>query len=118
MCNPDLSVFPMQWGATYVSEFLEKHNASNSPDSTRLPIGLDEGHHQCLQWDKIDSWAKERSLDVFAPGVIVHPALGKSSDWCFRQPVWQISFYRFSNSLQVKHILVAKEMISELFLMC
>ncbi|KAF6229662.1 hypothetical protein HO173_011308 [Letharia columbiana] len=60
-CNADLSILPMQWGAT-----------------TRVPIGLDEGHHQCVQWDKIDNWMKERSLDVFAPGVIVHPILGEA----------------------------------------
>ena len=53
------------------------HDTSNSNDSTRIPIGLDEGHHQCTQWDKIDGWMKERSLDVFTPGLIVHPTLGK-----------------------------------------
>lgn len=60
-CNADLSILPMQWGPT-----------------TRTPIGLDGGHHQCVQWEKIDSWMKERSLDVFAPGVIVHPTLGEA----------------------------------------
>ena len=32
-----------------------------------------------MQWDKIDSWMRQRSFDVFAPGVIVHPTLGMSS---------------------------------------
>lgn len=67
----------MQWGATYTPDFPTVHHHSNINDRTRVPIGLDEGHHQCVQWDKIDSWMKERSLNVFAPGVIVHPTLGK-----------------------------------------
>lgn len=44
---------------------------------TRVPIGLDVGHHQCMQWDKINDWMKERSVDVFQPGLVVHPILGK-----------------------------------------
>ena len=52
-------------------------DAPDLKDRTRIPIGLDEGHHQCVRWDKIDGWMQERSLDVFAPGMIVHPTLGK-----------------------------------------
>lgn len=30
-----------------------------------------------MQWEKIDEWMRKRHFDVFAPGVIVHPTLGK-----------------------------------------
>ena len=30
-----------------------------------------------MQWEKIDEWMRERHLNVFAPGVIVHPTLGE-----------------------------------------
>ena len=64
-------------------------NVCSNPDSTpnrvtlltpayrtRIPIGLDEGHHQCVQWDRIDAWMQERHINVFEPGMIVHPTLG------------------------------------------
>ena len=83
-CNPDLSILPMQWGATYAPGLPTMPVITDSNNRTRLPIGLDEGHHQCVQWDKIDGWMQERSLDVFAPGVIVHPTLGKNYEY----PPW------------------------------
>lgn len=31
-----------------------------------------------MQWERIDNWMKERSFDVFTPGLIVHPTLGEA----------------------------------------
>lgn len=59
-CNPDLTVFPMQW----------------FPNST-YPVGLDEGHHRCTVWEKIDGWMQSRSFDPFQKGLLMHPSLGK-----------------------------------------
>lgn len=55
--------------------------AADIYERERIPVGLDEGHHQCVQWDKIDGWMEERRIDVFAPGLIVHPILGKHYEW-------------------------------------
>ena len=41
-----------------------------------LPSPVDT-HHECRSWKKIDDWAKERSVDTGAEGMIVHPLLGK-----------------------------------------
>lgn len=32
-----------------------------------------------MNWQALDEWSKERSVDVFAPGGLVHPIHGKSS---------------------------------------
>ncbi|ODM22543.1 hypothetical protein SI65_00131 [Aspergillus cristatus] len=58
-CNVDLTVFPMQWG-----------------EKTRIPFGIDQGHHQCKDWDRIQEWARERSFDIYEPGLLVHPNYG------------------------------------------
>ncbi|KAA8649887.1 oxidase ustYa family protein [Aspergillus tanneri] len=58
-CNPDLSLFPYQWTS-----------------DERIPIALDVGHHQCYNWKRIDDWMKNRSFDIYAPGLVVHPVLG------------------------------------------
>lgn len=33
--------------------------------------------HQCVNWNKLDEWTKDRSVDMMAPGWLVHPTLGK-----------------------------------------
>lgn len=85
------------------------HYHANISDRTRIPIGLDEGHHQCVQWDKIDKWMKERSIDVFAPGVIVHPVLGNYHEI---RPI-----PRVSHTHQVKHIQMGRETMLESYSM-
>lgn len=32
--------------------------------------------HECINWDRLDHWMKERSFDPAAPGVMIHPTLG------------------------------------------
>ena len=56
--------------------YATQHEA-NPYNRSRIPVGFDEDHHQFIQWDKIDSWMEERRINVFAPGMIVHPLLGK-----------------------------------------
>ncbi|KAE8376691.1 hypothetical protein BDV26DRAFT_282492 [Aspergillus bertholletiae] len=58
-CNADLTVFPMQWG-----------------NESRIPLGIDQGHHQCKDWNQIQNWMKERSVDIYQPGLTNHPTLG------------------------------------------
>ena len=33
--------------------------------------------HECLNWEKIDNWSKERSIDIFEPKYLHHPKLGE-----------------------------------------
>lgn len=61
MCQGDASLVTMRWG---------KHQA--------IPLGNFSSAHECVNWDSLDNWAKQRSVDVFAPGVMVHPTLGPS----------------------------------------
>ncbi|PLB39763.1 oxidase ustYa family protein [Aspergillus candidus] len=58
-CNADLTVFPMQWGT-----------------ETRIPLGIDQGQHQCKDWGRIEEWMKTRSVDIYTPGLLVHPKFG------------------------------------------
>ncbi|KAL5357359.1 hypothetical protein BJX96DRAFT_172452 [Aspergillus floccosus] len=69
-CNADLTVFPMQWGA-----------------GQRIPFGIDQGRHQCKDWDRIQDWAKQRSFDIYKPGLIVHPTLG----WAYAEGVERVT---------------------------
>ncbi|GES64934.1 hypothetical protein ATEIFO6365_0009042900 [Aspergillus terreus] len=69
-CNADLTVFPMQWGA-----------------GQRIPFGIDQGRHQCKDWDRIQDWAKQRSFDIYKPGLIMHPTLG----WAYADGVEMVT---------------------------
>lgn len=31
-----------------------------------------------MNWKRVDEWMKERSVDVYKPGLVVHPTLGES----------------------------------------
>ena len=57
------------------------HDASVSNDRTSYSVYLDEGHHQCVRWSTTDIPAKDRSLDVIEPEVVVYTILGKSHEW-------------------------------------
>ncbi|KAL9076822.1 MAG: hypothetical protein Q9161_000807 [Pseudevernia consocians] len=41
-----------------------------------LPSPIDH-EHECMSWDSIDEWAKERYVDTVTPGLLVHPTQGK-----------------------------------------
>ncbi|KAH6712421.1 hypothetical protein BKA61DRAFT_485707, partial [Leptodontidium sp. MPI-SDFR-AT-0119] len=32
--------------------------------------------HECVNWEKIDNWSKERSIDIFDPKYLHHPKFG------------------------------------------
>jgi hypothetical protein len=34
--------------------------------------------HTCRNWDAVDVWAKERKVDMYSPGLLVHPKFGES----------------------------------------
>lgn len=45
-------------------------------DDTLLPKTDFQTDHQCVNWEKLDEWVMERTVDVFAPGILTHPILG------------------------------------------
>ena len=56
-----------------VIPFVEE---TNSTSRDRLPVALDNGKHQCVKWEPLSEWVKERSFDPQEPGLVVHPKLG------------------------------------------
>lgn len=45
----------------------------------RLKPGANGTGHTCANWDKVAQWTRERTVDMYKPGLIVHPSLGKLS---------------------------------------
>jgi hypothetical protein len=45
---------------------------------TALPIPDFKIDKQCVNWEKLDYWAKSRRFDVFDETALVHPTLGQS----------------------------------------
>ena len=39
-------------------------------------MSSDTGLHECANWESLDGWMKERTIDVMAPGYLKHPTLG------------------------------------------
>jgi hypothetical protein len=58
MCHGDIGLITFEWSPT-----------------NRIPVA-NATTHQCVNWDKLDRWTKDRSLDMFKPGWLVHPTLG------------------------------------------
>ena len=58
-CKADMAIRVMSW----------------QPDIL-LPSPVDH-EHECMDWGKIDAWAKERYVDTAIPGLLVHPTRGK-----------------------------------------
>ncbi|MCJ1313610.1 hypothetical protein MMC25_007289 [Agyrium rufum] len=58
-CNADMTIRVMKWNPNVL-----------------LPSPVDH-EHECMNWDRIEAWAKERSVDTAAPGLLVHPTRGE-----------------------------------------
>ena len=61
MCQGDTSLLTMRWGKMQA-----------------IPVANFSSPHQCVDWDRLDAWAEERSVDVFEPGTLIHPVYGTS----------------------------------------
>lgn len=61
MCHGDISVVTYDW----------------LPDDP-VPMPRWEMEHECVNWDKLDSWMYERRISMSAENMIVHPDLGPS----------------------------------------
>ncbi|KAH9214068.1 hypothetical protein DL95DRAFT_277392, partial [Leptodontidium sp. 2 PMI_412] len=56
MCHGDTSLITFKWGT--------KQPVPSANWSTP---------HTCRSWEALDEWNKERFVDVFQPGLVVHP---------------------------------------------
>jgi hypothetical protein len=62
MCQGDINLITLRWG-----------------QKQALPIGNTSSPHECVNWDGINGWAKERSIErALEPGYIKHPTFGTS----------------------------------------
>lgn len=60
MCQGDPSPLVYKWHATQP-----------------VPIGEMHYEHECVNWDSLNEWAHSRLVDVYEPGLVVHPTLGE-----------------------------------------
>ncbi|CZR59325.1 uncharacterized protein PAC_09217 [Phialocephala subalpina] len=58
MCHGDVGLITFEWSPTNL-----------------IPIA-NATTHQCVNWEKLDQWTRERSVDMLQPGWLVHPTLG------------------------------------------
>ena len=58
MCHGDVGLVTFQW----------------MPDSL-IPVS-NATVHECVNWDAIDKWTKERTVDMMKPGWLIHPTKG------------------------------------------
>src|SRR2546423_6716486 len=60
MCQGDTQLITMKWG----------HRQA-------VPLANQSSPHKCVNWGRLNTWAKDHSVDVLQPGLVVHPILGK-----------------------------------------
>lgn len=60
-CQGDATLLTIRWGQRQA-----------------VPLGNFTGAHECVDWGRLEGWSRERSVDVFAAGALVHPVLGPS----------------------------------------
>lgn len=64
MCRGDPSPITMRWG-----------------QSQAIPLANFSSPHSCVNWDTLNSWAHERTIDgLFEPGYLKHPVYGNVYD--------------------------------------
>ncbi|KAK0609411.1 hypothetical protein B0T14DRAFT_608188 [Immersiella caudata] len=63
MCQGDASLMTMKWGTT-----------------DPVPLANSESPHQCVDWSALDGWSESRYVNVYEPGLVVHPTLGPAYD--------------------------------------
>jgi len=59
MCQGDASPITMKWG-----------------DTQPIPLANSASPHQCVNWETLNAWAEDRKVNVYEPGLVVHPTLG------------------------------------------
>jgi hypothetical protein len=59
MCQGDASPMTMKWGTMQP-----------------VPLANFDSPHECVDWNALDAWAEGRRVNVYEPGLVVHPQLG------------------------------------------
>jgi hypothetical protein len=62
MCRGDISLVTIRWQA-----------------SQKLPVADFSAPHECVNFDSLNEWARERRINAMEPGLLVHPTLGMKS---------------------------------------
>ena len=57
MCKGDPSLSTFQW----------------LPGNSSHLTAVAHGHHQCVDWDRLMTWVRNRAVPIFEPGVLVEP---------------------------------------------
>jgi hypothetical protein len=67
MCKPDISLITYKW--VNGTRGNEKIGESKTP----LPSNKDLSDHECVNWDRINSWAEDRAFDLFRLDLLQMP---------------------------------------------
>jgi len=59
ICHGDVGIVTYKWG-----------------QGSRKPYAAATSH-QCIDFDALTDWTNNRTIDMFKPGFLVHPTLGK-----------------------------------------
>ena len=59
MCHGDIGLITYEWH-----------------DDSLIPVA-NATSHQCVNWERLDRWTKERTVNMMKPGWLVHPTKGK-----------------------------------------
>ena len=60
MCRGDISLVTIRWQEHF-----------------KLPVADFTAPHECVNFDALNEWARERRINAMEPGLLVHPTLGK-----------------------------------------
>lgn len=58
MCHGDVGMVPYSWA-----------NDSKKPKASAIA-------HQCIDFDRLAEWTAERTINMYEPGLLVHPIYG------------------------------------------
>ncbi|KAM3087045.1 hypothetical protein ACMFMF_000978 [Clarireedia jacksonii] len=67
MCKPDISLITYRW--VNGTRGNEKIGESKAP----LPSNKDLSDHECVNWERINSWAEDRAFDLFRLDLLQMP---------------------------------------------
>lgn len=58
MCHGDVGMVTYKWNP---------HSRKPQANATS---------HQCIDWQSLVDWTEERAVNIFEPGLLIHPTLG------------------------------------------
>ena len=64
MCRGDISLVTFVWS-----------------QDQRLPVVDFTRPHECVEFNSLNEWSGKHSVDIFDPGLLYHPTLGKPHKW-------------------------------------